>query len=120
MGLRASHIGNFDRSLDVFRKESVSDDGDTYNKYGAAIYSGIKAQELSWNTTDKTENMQDTFIRRKAWKIRKHNRVIKPDDKILDTFDNVHYFVTGTHPFKGDRRLLVVEAVYRDNIDDIN
>ena len=117
MGLDVIDARMFDVTGDIFEMTTSMDRGFEKSQ-GTIKYSGVRSKYLNPLKTDTSEtyemNQQVAKIRA-SWLFRNEaSRTITPN-KMAYVVDGEHHEITGVRKYKGNRNLLVMDTILRDN-----
>ena len=118
MGLSVFDARQFDVTGDIVEITLVDDGTGTDVETKTTIYSGVRSKYLNPLKTDTLETFefnQQVAKLKASWLIRNEpSRTITPN-KMIYVVDGEYHSITGVRKFKGNRNLLVLDTIRRDN-----
>lgn len=110
--LKPQNIGSFDTRITI---QSPTQDDSTGERVEiwADTYIHVFAREVEAAGTESSEQSQVVARRKRAWVIRKHNRQLTEQMRVV--LDDQYFYITAVHRYGTDRANLVLECESRDN-----
>jgi len=118
MGLSVIDPRIFDVSGDIYQITLADDGTGTDVETAEVLYAGVRSKYMNPLKTDTLETFefnQQTAKLKASWLIRnERSRTITPN-KMIYVVDGEQHSITGVRNFKGNRNLLVLDTMLRDN-----
>jgi hypothetical protein len=118
MGLSVIDPRMFDVSGDIHQITLADDGTGTDVETAEIIYPGVRSKYMNPLKTDTLETFefnQQTAKLKASWLIRNERSRTITANKMIYVVDGEHHSITGVRNFKGNRNLLVLDTIQRDN-----
>lgn len=117
MGFTRHDVRKFDITGDIVTFSKTVNRGAEIMAESTA-YSNVRSQYLNPLKTDTSEvyeGTQEVSKLRASWKIRNNSAQTITADNMAYKVGSAYHMITGVRKFKGDRNLLVLDTILRDN-----
>lgn len=118
MGLSVTDPRMFDISGDIRQITLVDDGSGTDEKTNAVLYAGVRSKYLNPLKTDTLETFefnQQVAKLKASWLIRNETSRTITANKMIYVVDGEYHHITGVRKYQGNRNLLVLDTMRRDN-----
>lgn len=120
MSLTTLNARMFDVTGSIY-KWTITDARGEDVRTGAILYSGVRSKYLNPLKTDTIEVYElDQQVAKKkgSWLIRNSSSRTITADNMAYVVDSEYHHIIGVRKYKGDRNLLVLDTILRDNQTD--